>query len=72
MVYEWLFLVITILPGQDMEIETIQATDIASCEELRIEQKKLLEARAKTEDNLAWHVGECRTESPFLHNHRYN
>ena len=75
MEYAWLFLVITILQGQDvrdMGIEEIQATDIASCEEMRTEQKEILEARAETEDGLVWHVGECLTESPFLHNHRYN
>lgn len=72
MEYACLFLVVTILQGQDvrdMRIDEIQATDIASCEEMRIEQKEILEARAETEDDLVWHVGECLTESPFLHHH---
>ena len=70
MEYVWLFLVVTILQGQDIRdigIETIQATDVASCEELRTKQKELLEARAKTEDKLVWHVGECLTELPWTH-----
>lgn len=70
MEYAWLFLVVTILQGQDvrdMRIETIEAVDVAQCEELRAEQKELLEARAKTEKDLVWHVGECLTESPFSH-----
>lgn len=72
MEYAWLFLVVTILQGQDvrnMRIEEIQATDITSCEEMRIEQKELLKARTETEDDLVWHVGECLTESPFSHYH---
>ena len=65
MEYAYLFLVVTSLQGQDardMKIETIQATDITSCEEMRIEQKEILEARIETEDGLVWHVGECLTE----------
>lgn len=72
MEYAWLFLVVTILQGQDvrdMRIEEIQATDIASCEEMRIEQKAILEARAETEDDLVWNVGECLTELPWSHYH---
>jgi len=72
MEYTWLFLVVTILQGQnvrDMDIKEIQATDIASCEEMRIEQTAILEARAETEDGLVWHVGECLTESPWSHSH---
>ena len=72
MEYAWLFLVATILQGQDvrdMEIQIIEATDIASCEELRIEQEELLKARAEKEDDLVWHVGKCLTESPFSHHH---
>ena len=74
MEYAWLFLVVTILQGQDvrdMEIETIEATDIAACEELRIEQEELLKARAESEDDLVWYVGDCLTESPFSHYHNY-
>ena len=75
MEYVWLFLVATILQGQDIRdigIETIQATDVASCEELRTKQKELLEARAKTEDKLVWHVGECLTELPWTHINNHN
>lgn len=74
MEYAWLFLVATILQGQDvrdMRIEIIEAVDIAQCEELRAEQKELLEARAKTEEGLVWLVGDCRTETPFSHWHNY-
>jgi hypothetical protein len=74
MEYAYLFLVVTILQGQDardMRIEEIQATDITSCEEMRIEQTAILEAKAGVEDDLVWHVGECLTESPFLHRHNY-
>jgi hypothetical protein len=74
MEYAWLFLVATILQGQDvrdMRIEIIEAVDIAQCEELRAEQKELLEARAKNEDGLVWLVGECLSESPFSHHHNY-
>lgn len=70
--YAWLFLVVTIFQGEDirdMKIKTIQATDLASCEELRVEQRQILKLRAKTEDGLVWHVGECLTESPFSHHH---
>ena len=72
MEYTWLFLVVTILQGQnvrDMDIKEIQATDIASCEEMRIEQTAILEASAETKDDLVWHVGECLTESPWSHHH---
>jgi len=72
MEYAWLFLVVTTFPGQDvrdMQITEIQATNIASCEAMRIEQEETLEARSETEDGLVWHVGECLTESPFTHYH---
>ena len=74
MEYAWLFLVATILQGQDirdMRIEIVEATDKASCEEMRIEQEEQLRIRAETEDDLVWLVGECRTESPFSHWHDY-
>ncbi len=74
MEYAWLFLVATILQGQDirdMQIEIVEATDKASCEEMRIEQEEQLRIRAETEDGLVWLVGECRTESPFSHWHDY-
>lgn len=68
--YAYLFLVATILQGQDIrdiKIETVLATDLASCEELRAEWKERLEVRAETEERLIWHVGKCLTESPFSH-----
>lgn len=70
--YAWLFLVVTIFQGEDvrdMKIKTIQAVDLVSCEEMRVEQKEILEARATTETGLVWHVGECLKESPFSHHH---
>ena len=70
MEYAYLFLVITILQGQDvrdMKIETVQTTDLATCEKLRDEREEMLRARSETETDLVWHVGQCLTESPFRH-----
>jgi len=62
---KWLFLIAYILVGEeDMRVEKFNASDLATCEGMRIEQQELLKART---DVVAWNVGKCLTESPFRH-----